>query len=113
MDKQLFSLGIDGFTYPDLYDPLRLKMLAEYFYKDVETADPGLGRQYANYRHENGLSPVDESNLIVKLAPYLGQFIARLFQIEHHTELDRKKANAAKSIFQFKKNLLVGTLQRY
>ncbi len=107
MDKQLFSLGIDGFTYPDLYDPLRLKMLAEHFYKDVETADPGLGRQYANYRHENGLSPVDESNLIVKLAPYLGQFIARLFQIEHHTELDRKKANAAKSIFQFKKNFVI------
>ena len=79
MDKQVFSLGIEGFTYPDLYDPLRLKVLAEYFYKEVETADPALGLQYSDYRRGNVLSTVDESNLIVKLAPYLGRFVARLF----------------------------------
>lgn len=106
MDKQVFSLGIEGFTYSDLYDPLRLKMLAEYFYKEVETADPALGLQYSNYRQGNSLSPIDESNLIVKLAPYLGRFISRLFQIENSAELEREKANAAKPIFQFKKNFV-------
>ena len=38
MDKQVFSLGIEGFTYPDLFESLRLKELTEYFYKEVETA---------------------------------------------------------------------------
>ena len=107
MDKQAISFGIEGFTYPDLYDPLRLKVLAEYFFKEVEAADPALGSQYANYRQKNDLSPIDESNLIVKLAPHLGRFIARLFQIEDSTEIDRKKADVAKPIFQFKKNFVI------
>ncbi|MFQ5750421.1 MAG: FAD-dependent oxidoreductase [bacterium] len=106
MDKQVISFGIEGFTYPDLYDPLRLKVLAEYFFKEVETADPTLGRQYADYRQGNDLPSVDESNLIVKLAPHLGRFIARLFQIEHSTEVDRKKVDATKPIFQFKKHFV-------
>src|SRR5574341_420032 len=106
MYKQVFSLGIEGFTYPDLYDPVRLKVLAEYFYKEVETADPALGLQYSEYRQGKILSSVDESNLIVKLAPYLGRFISRLFQIETSAELERKKANAATPIFQLKKNFV-------
>jgi NADPH-dependent glutamate synthase beta subunit-like oxidoreductase/NAD(P)H-flavin reductase len=106
MDKQVFSLGIEGFTYPDLYDPLRLKLLAECFYKEVETADPALGLQYSNYRQGYSLSPLDESNLIVELAPYLGRFISRLFHIENSAELERKKANAVKPIFQFKKKFV-------
>ena len=107
MDKQTISIGIDGFTYPDLYDPIRLEALAEYFFKEVEDADPELGCQYADYRQKNALSSVDESNLIVKLAPHLGRFIARLFQIEHSTEADRNKAAAAKPIFEFKKNFVI------
>ncbi len=107
MVKQTISFGIEGFTYPDLYDPLRLKVLAEYFFKEVEAADPALGSQYADYRQGNNLSHIDESNLIVKLAPYLGRFIARLFQIEDSTEIDRKKADVVKPIFQFKKNFVI------
>jgi NADPH-dependent glutamate synthase beta subunit-like oxidoreductase/NAD(P)H-flavin reductase len=106
MDKQEISFGIKGFTYPDLYDPLRLKVLAEYFFKEVETADPGLGRQYAEYRNGNSILSVDESNLIVKLAPHLGRFIAQLFQIEQSTEADRKKVESAEPIFQFKKKFV-------
>jgi NADPH-dependent glutamate synthase beta subunit-like oxidoreductase/NAD(P)H-flavin reductase len=108
MDKQAsLSLGIEGFTYPDLYEPLRLKELAECFYKEVETDDPELGRQYTDYLRGNTLSAVDESNLIVKLAPYLGRFVARLFQIENFTKTEREKADAVKPIFQFKKNFMI------
>ena len=53
MDKQAISFGIKGFTYPDLYDPICLKVLAEYFFKEVEAADPALGSQYADYRQKN------------------------------------------------------------
>ena len=103
----LVSLGIEGFTYSDLYDPLHLKMLAEYFYKEIEMADPELGIQYANYRQRKDISPVDESNLIVKLAPHLGLFVARLFQIEHFAETERVKTDVTKPIFQFKKNFVI------
>lgn len=106
-NNQHLSLGVEGFTYQDLYEPLRLKMLAEYFYKEVETADPVLGKQYAEYRQGKELSLVDESNLIVKLAAYLGKFIAQLFQIEHYAELERIKVNEIKPIIQSKKNFVV------
>ena len=77
--------------------------MAECFYKEVEIADPELGRQYTDYRNGNVLSAVGESNLIVKLAPYLGSFVARLFQIENAAKNERIKAEAVKPIFQFKK----------
>ncbi|HLB95104.1 MAG TPA: FAD-dependent oxidoreductase, partial [Nitrospiria bacterium] len=101
------TLGIGGFTYTDLYDPLRLKDLAELFYREVEAADPDLGRHYAAYRkgQGEGLSAVDESNLIVKLAPHLGQFITRLFGIEQ--EADRFKAAFQRPIFDFKRNFVI------
>jgi NADPH-dependent glutamate synthase beta subunit-like oxidoreductase/NAD(P)H-flavin reductase len=103
------TLGIEGFTYTDLYDPLRLKDLAELFYQEVEATDPDLGRQYAAYREGQGkgLAEVDESNLIVKLAPYLDRFITRLFQIEQATEMDRAKAQLEAPIFDFKRNFVL------
>ena len=88
------SLGIEGFTYADLYDPFRPKVLAEYFYQEVEAADPVLGQQYIDFRVGKVISPVDESNLIIKLAPYLGRFIAWLFQIEDPVEVDFPNLNA-------------------
>lgn len=48
------SLGIKGWRYADLYDPLRLKELAEMFYRSVEASDPDLGRSYAAYRESGG-----------------------------------------------------------
>jgi NADPH-dependent glutamate synthase beta subunit-like oxidoreductase/NAD(P)H-flavin reductase len=102
-----FSLGIEGFTYPDLYDPIRLKTLSEHFFKAVEMNDPALGRQYAEYRNGNAISPIDESNLIVKLAQHLDRFIAKLFQIEPSVKADRIKVDAIKPIFQFKKNFVI------
>ncbi len=102
-------LGIEGFTYTDLYDPHRLKDLAELFYRELETADPDLGQQYAAYRkgQGEGLSPVDESNLIVKLAQHLDRFIARLFQIEQAVETNRLEAEFEKPIFDFKRNFVI------
>lgn len=103
----LVSLGIEGFTYSDLYDPLRLKMLAEYFYKEIEKVDLELSLQYTDYLQRKDFSPVDESNLIVKLAPHLGLFVARLFQIEPFVETERVMTDTTKSIFQFKKNFVI------
>jgi hypothetical protein len=37
-----FPLGVEGFTYGDLYRPERLRALAEAFYAEVESADATL-----------------------------------------------------------------------
>ena len=43
------DLGIDGFTYADLYDAVRLGDLAERFYDDVEKTEPLLGDALRKY----------------------------------------------------------------
>ena len=102
------SLGMSGWTYADLYDPLRLKELAEAFYRSVEAEDPDLGRRYAAYRESGGqgISAIDESNLIVALAPHLNRFVSRLFQIEQAASTDAHRADAEKPIFDFKRDFI-------
>jgi NADPH-dependent glutamate synthase beta subunit-like oxidoreductase/NAD(P)H-flavin reductase len=104
-----FDKGLRDFSYSDLYDPVRLKELAELFYREVESADSNLGRHYSEYRQNRGsaLSPVEESNLLVQLAPHLGRFIARLFRIEESAEAGRHRSEDEKPIFEFKRNFVI------
>lgn len=103
------SLGIEGWRYTDLYDPIRLKELAELFYESVDRADADLGRRYAAYRESGGkgLSPVDESNLIVALGPHLNRFVSRLFRVEPAVADDANRADAEKPIFDFKRDFVI------
>ena len=79
-----WQLGIEGFTYADLYDPHRLKDLAAAFDRHVEVRDPGLLREFDEYRacQGEGMAPEQVSELLVRMAPFLGDFVARLFHIE-------------------------------
>ncbi|MDC4224205.1 MAG: hypothetical protein MPW15_08245 [Candidatus Manganitrophus sp.] len=103
------SLGINGWSYADLYDPRRLKELAEMFYRSVEDSNTDLGRRYAAYRETQGrgISPVDESNLIVALAPHLDRFVSRLFQIERPLAAEAQRAEAEKPVFEFKRDFVI------
>ncbi len=87
------DLGIDGFTYADLYDAVRLGDLAERFYDDVEKTEPLLGdalRKYIATRGE-GYEPRVESKILTDAAPHLSEFIARLFRITgERTELGKE-----------------------
>ncbi len=79
-----FPLGISGFNYCDLYKPEKLKELCEVFYAELAKTDAGLHgalTQYIEARGE-GYEKKAESELLVHAAPYLSDFIARLFGIE-------------------------------
>jgi len=103
------SLGIEGWHYGDLYDSLRLKKLAELFYQSVDAADFDLGQRYAAYRESVGkeISAVDESNLLVALAPHLNRFISQLFRIETALSDDADRAELEKPIFDFKRDFVI------
>ncbi len=79
-----WQLGIEGFSYADLYDPHRLADLAAAFDRHVEARDPGLLREFDAYRacRGEGMAPEQVSDLLVRMAPHLGDFVARLFHIE-------------------------------
>ncbi|HTH51360.1 MAG TPA: FAD-dependent oxidoreductase [Pyrinomonadaceae bacterium] len=77
------ELGIDGFRYSDLYDAVRLKELAETFYLEVEKHDPLLSDSLNKYiaARGEGFERRVESKILTDAAPYLSDFVARLFKV--------------------------------
>src|SRR5215210_8712898 len=107
-DKHLstdFPLGIEGFTYGDLYRPGRLRALAEAFYAEVERSDAGLHARLAEYvgaRGENLKGTRAESELLIEAAPHLSRFVARLFRVEEERGRLAESIRAQDPVFQFK-----------
>ncbi len=78
-----FPLGIDGFTYSDLFDAERLKALAEKFYDEVAEREPALYDALSKYiaAHGQGFEKRVESQILTDAAPFLSDFVGRLFKI--------------------------------
>ncbi len=86
------KLGIPGFRYSDLFDAEKLRDLALKFYAEVESSDPVLGEALNKYiaAHGIGFEKRVESKIITDTAPYLSEFIGRLFNISsERTELQQ------------------------
>ncbi|MDD2761992.1 MAG: pyridine nucleotide-disulfide oxidoreductase, partial [Methylomonas sp.] len=77
------TLGVPGFEYKDLYDAKRLDDLLTIFDQSVRQHDAALFDEIAAYRAcgGEGLKPEEISELLVKLAPLVGTFVARLFNV--------------------------------
>ncbi len=77
-------LGLPGFSYADLYEPARLADLLTAFDDTVRSADRDLSSEFEAYRASlgEGMNPVAISELLVRMAPHLGAFVARLFAVE-------------------------------
>jgi NADPH-dependent glutamate synthase beta subunit-like oxidoreductase/NAD(P)H-flavin reductase len=104
----MLTLGIDGFSFEDLYAPAGLERLHNTFLAQVEKDDPALATEFASYRASGGagLPAPRQSDLLVRMAEHVSRFVARLFQIDAE-----KKALAAKlaeelSLFEFKREFI-------
>ena len=78
-------IGIPGFAYADLHSPARLAELLTQFEGSVQQHDPALFAQYTAYHQcqGNGMEPEKISEILVKMAPLVGEFVARLFNLEN------------------------------
>ncbi len=86
------ELGIPGFNYSDLYDAVKLKELAEIFYSEVFEKEPVLGDALKKYidSHGNGYEKRVESKILTDAAPFLSDFVGRMFKISRErSELER------------------------
>ena len=86
-----FDLGIAGFRYSDLFDAIKLKELAEKFYNEVSEKDTLLHNSLTKYisAHGTGFEKRVESKILTDAAPYLSDFVARMFGISRErTELE-------------------------
>jgi len=101
-----FSLGLDGYDYDDLYRPDRLQDLHTAFESCLRGADTDLHQAYAEYRKSHGadLDDIATSELLVKLAPHVGAFVAMLFGVENerNAAMERTRHDYA-ALFTYKR----------
>ncbi|WP_445371649.1 FAD-dependent oxidoreductase [Methylomonas sp. HW2-6] len=78
------TLGIPGFEYKDLYDSKRLADLLTVFDQSVKHHDSALFDEIAAYRAcgGDGMKPEEISELLVRTAPLVGTFVAKLFNVQ-------------------------------
>ncbi|MCZ2390374.1 MAG: FAD-dependent oxidoreductase [Acidobacteria bacterium] len=81
--ENAFELGIAGFTFADLFNAGKLKELADLFYADVLEREPVIGDALKKYiaARGQGFERKVESKILTDAAPFLSEFVARLFRI--------------------------------
>ncbi len=102
-DRDL-QLGVKGFRFSDLFDAVRLQELAECFYSEVERKEPVLGsalRKYINSRGV-GIERRAESKILTDAAPFLSDFIGRLFNISDERSELRHSIAIQNPVWKFK-----------
>lgn len=109
MAQNNLTLGIPGFNYPDLYDSARLKDLLDVFDASVARHDSQLHSEFNAYRQNQGegLSAEQISDLLVRMGPYVGQFVAKLFNVsEQHQAQAAKIKDEIDTIFDYKNEVV-------
>jgi NADPH-dependent glutamate synthase beta subunit-like oxidoreductase/NAD(P)H-flavin reductase len=106
-------LGIPGFRYADLYSPKRLQELLDLFDAGAQAADPALFDAFSRYRADPGkLPPPEISDLLMRMAPQVARFVARLFQAEPDLQRQRREAETLRPLFLFKKKFVANRADR-
>ncbi len=108
--EAVLTLGFPGFEYADLFDPKRLQDLLAVFDDYVRPRDPDLFVEFERYRTRagQGMSPEAISDLLVRMAPFVGEFVARLFGIggerERHIDHIRREMD---TVFAFRREVVM------
>src|SRR5215213_7413545 len=99
-----FNLGIAGFRYSDLYRAEKLKELARAFYAELAAENPLLHEALTEYIDARGADyeQKTESKILTDAAPYLSEFVARLFGIEKQRQNLLLEINEQDPIWKYK-----------
>src|SRR6186997_2815744 len=103
-----FPLGIAGFRFADLNRVRRIAELDSVFRQVLKATDPDLSVSYENYRlaEGKGFDALAVSALLIRVAPYLGRFVARIFHIEAEHRALQERVVGDGRIFEWKKKYL-------
>jgi NADPH-dependent glutamate synthase beta subunit-like oxidoreductase/NAD(P)H-flavin reductase len=76
------ALGIEGFSYRDLFQPERLRLLQERFSDDLAERDPEAGRRYRKLLEQANPTRQDESWVTEAVGPHLSRFLSTMFGLD-------------------------------
>ncbi len=93
-----------GYSYEDLYNPIKLKALAEDFYNFFESKDKEKSDIFSAYRNSDGkgFSELEISNVLIDASYILSDFIVELFQIGDSQKKFIEEAEYEKDVLAFK-----------
>ena len=114
-DRSL-ALGIAGFSFNDLFDPERLAALSDSFDTFANKQNPNLFSAFDAYRRTSGsgLTPPEISELLVRMAPYVADFIARLFHVEEQRAMQIAGIkNEMDTVFAFRSEIVADVAKKY
>src|SRR3990172_4320527 len=102
------QLGIPGFKYADLNRVRRIEALDQAFLKTLRAADAALAAEFERYRAANGAGcdRLQESELLIRVAPHVGAFIACLFDIEDDYNALCARLRADDIVFEWKRQFI-------
>lgn len=99
-----FQLGIDGFNYSDLFDAVKLRNLADAFYAEVADREPVLHTALMKYIESRGegYEGKVQSKILTDSAPFLSDFIARLFRVSRERDELGREIVVQNAVWKFK-----------
>lgn len=109
-------LGVPGFTYPDLYDPARLKDLMAIFEQTLGEADPKLLADYSAIRNdlESTVPEAARAETLLNVAPYVSRFVAHLFNIANDYDANRiATIHDFQTVFTYKGTVVKRAAERF
>ncbi len=106
------NLGIDGYTYDDLYSHPRLRDLALTFDRFVEQHDAELFARFDKYRAamqsgaEHGLTTPEESALLIAIGRVLTAFLVQMFDIREDVATLQARTERDAEVARFKREFV-------
>src|SRR3972149_65925 len=102
------QLGGPGFKYADLNRVRRLEALDRAFLAELQKTDHALAGDFQRYRDSGGKDRerLQESELLIKVAPHVGAFVARLFHIQAAHDALCERVRADQVVFQWKRHFV-------
>ena len=107
------QLHVPGFTFDDLFVPSSLARLTGIFAEDLTKRDPSLSLRYRRYIDSRDLTHEEVSSLLVDIAPFVAEFLSRLFGIEAEYEGMKRRAVRDAVIFSVKKEFVIRRALRH
>lgn len=93
-----------GYSYEDLFDPMRLKDLAEDFDKFFKEKNKERFDDFSGYRDSSGLgfTNLEISNILIDSSYILNDFLVELFRLEKEQAKFIREIESEKKILEFK-----------
>jgi NADPH-dependent glutamate synthase beta subunit-like oxidoreductase/NAD(P)H-flavin reductase len=102
------QLGVPGFKYADLNRVRRIEALDAAFLQALRESDAALAAEFERYRNAGGAGyeRLQESQLLIRVAPHVAAFIARLFRVEAEHDALCERVRADKAVFDWKRQFV-------